>query len=99
MITSIETLNISGMSIFTHNALWTMGVQERFVRSTLKEYLVTGEKGPNRIAQLEDWPGRFTHSIITDTASHILWQDSIDRRDHFSYTPIVEKQCLIKSMK
>jgi len=33
---------------------------------------VTGETVKKRIAQPEDWPTRYTPSIITDTASHIL---------------------------
>jgi hypothetical protein len=39
---------------------------------TLGDFL-EGETAQNRIAQPEDWPTRYTPSIITDTAPHILW--------------------------
>jgi hypothetical protein len=32
---------------------------------------------PNRIAQPEDWPTRYTPPIINETAPHILWRSKV----------------------
>ena len=56
---------------------------------------MTADTSPNRIAQPEDWPTRYTPSIITDTASIFCGQHSIDTQDPSSYTPTVKKEVLV----
>ena len=49
------------------------GVKDRSAWNLPKDHLVAYETAQNRIAQPEDWPTRYTPSIITDTAPLILW--------------------------
>jgi hypothetical protein len=48
----------------------------RVVRNLQRDPLVTCKTVRNRVAQLEEWLTRYTFSIITDTAHHILWPNS-----------------------
>ena len=72
-ITSIETPNIPGMTISSHNASCIMSAQDRSARITHEKAFVTGEMAEKRIPlPIGRAPG-YIPSTVIGTAPHILW--------------------------